>query len=113
MNRSNEPITQAFGQKIRVTRKSFGWSQEALAYRAGLNRSYLGQIERGETLVSIVTIEKLARAFRLTLSVLLAELPEKNTRDAPDGEASAPLLDNTAAPTYGNKYLSIPEAEHK
>ncbi|RYZ80022.1 MAG: XRE family transcriptional regulator, partial [Moraxellaceae bacterium] len=76
MNKSNEPITQAFGQRIRTTRKSFGWSQEALAHRAGLNRSYLGQIERGETLVSIVTIEKLARAFRLSLSVLLSELPE-------------------------------------
>ncbi|HEY6528640.1 MAG TPA: helix-turn-helix transcriptional regulator [Cellvibrionaceae bacterium] len=110
MNKSNEPITQAFGQKIRATRKSFGWSQEALAHRAGLNRSYLGQIERGETLVSIVTIEKLARAFRQSLSILLSELPEKDLSDSPETAEAASSLHN-CPPVYGIRYLSIPEHE--
>ncbi|HMW49012.1 MAG TPA: helix-turn-helix transcriptional regulator [Cellvibrionaceae bacterium] len=111
MNRSNEPITQAFGQKIRIIRKSFGWSQEALAHRAGLNRSYLGQIERGETLVSIVTIEKLAKAFRLSLSLLLAELPTPAPSTRTESTEQSTTVPNT--PAYSIRYLSAAEPNTK
>jgi transcriptional regulator with XRE-family HTH domain len=50
------PVCEAFGQNLRAIRKSKGFSQERLAYESGIDRSYLGKIERGQ--VSI-TIEKL------------------------------------------------------
>lgn len=39
-------LRQRFGQVVRMTREDRGWSQEQLAGRADLNRSYLGEIER-------------------------------------------------------------------
>ena len=45
--------------------------QEQLAEHAGLNRSYVGEIERGEAIASIVTADKIARAFDVSISTLL------------------------------------------
>lgn len=70
--RTQASIGDAFGQAVRVSREGRGWSQEALAERAELNRSYLGEVERGRATPSLVTIFKLARALDLTPSSLLA-----------------------------------------
>ena len=51
--------------KLRTTRKERGISQEELAAIAGLHRTYVGAIERGERNVSIDNIERLALALRL------------------------------------------------
>jgi transcriptional regulator with XRE-family HTH domain len=61
-----------FGQVVRVTREDRGWSQEQLAGRADLNRSYLGEIERGTVVPSIETAAKLAAALGVSLSSLIA-----------------------------------------
>lgn len=42
-----------------------GWSQDELAYRSGLNRVFMGEVERGEKSVSIETIAKIAAALRV------------------------------------------------
>lgn len=63
-------IEQRFGRVIREQRAQRGWSQERLAEAADLNRSYLGEIERGEVAASLVTAAKLAVALHLSLSVL-------------------------------------------
>ena len=47
---------KAFGRKVREIRKEQGLSQEALAARAGLDRSYMGHIERGEKNVTLTKI---------------------------------------------------------
>lgn len=65
-------INNQFGFVVRQSRESRGWSQEVLADRANLNRSYLGEVERGSAVPSLVTIEKLARAFDTRLSDLVA-----------------------------------------
>ena len=49
-------IRQKFGLNLRAVRKAKGFSQERLAYSAGIDRSYVGKIERGEV---NLTIEKL------------------------------------------------------
>jgi transcriptional regulator with XRE-family HTH domain len=59
-----------FGQCIRNLRKQKGWSQENLAERAGLHRTYIGAIERGEQNVSLKNILKLATVFDLSPSEL-------------------------------------------
>lgn len=60
-------------QNVRVLRLMRGWSQEALAEAAGLDRSYVGDIERAERNVSLDCLERLARAFGLTLTDLVRE----------------------------------------
>jgi transcriptional regulator with XRE-family HTH domain len=56
---------------LRATRKERGISQEELAAIAGLHRTYVGAIERGERNVSIDNIERLALALRLDVVDLL------------------------------------------
>lgn len=62
-----------FPAVVRQLRKERGWSQERLAEHADLNRSYLGEIERGAVTPSLVTLDKLAVALKLSPSTLLAQ----------------------------------------
>jgi len=55
------------GGRIRNLRKDKGWSQEELAERAGLHFTYIGKIERSEHRVTIESLEKVTRAFGITL----------------------------------------------
>lgn len=52
-----------FGERVRRLRHQRGLSQEALAHEAGLDRSYMGQVERGEKNISLLYVEKIARAL--------------------------------------------------
>lgn len=56
---------------IRRIRLAFGWSQEALAHEAGLHRTFIGHVERGETNLSIDNLERLAHALKTPASELL------------------------------------------
>ncbi len=61
-----------FAQNVRLRRSKLGLSQEALAARAGLHRTYVGSIERAERNVSIDNMEKIAAALGTTMSALVA-----------------------------------------
>ena len=65
-------IVRDFGSTVRRLRESKAWSQERLAEYAGLNRTYVGEIERGTVIASIVTAEKLARALGVSVAGLMA-----------------------------------------
>lgn len=52
-----------FGNRVRSVRQNLGLSQEDLAHRAGLDRTYVGSVERGERNVSLDNIHRLARAL--------------------------------------------------
>jgi len=58
-------IRDLFGTRIRVLRDRVGLTQEKLAFRAGMDRSYIGQVERGEVNVSIDNIAKIAKGLRV------------------------------------------------
>ena len=60
-------ICEKFGNKVRVLRTARGMSQEALAQKSGLHRTYIGGIERGERNISLINIEKIAKALDLSL----------------------------------------------
>jgi transcriptional regulator with XRE-family HTH domain len=60
-------------QNVRVLRLTRGWSQEALAEAAELDRSYIGDIERARRNVSLNCLERLARAFGVPAPDLLRE----------------------------------------
>ena len=69
-------LRQRFGSAVRQRREELRWSQEVLADRAILNRSYRGEVERGSVVPSLATMNKLAVALELRLSVLLARCEE-------------------------------------
>jgi transcriptional regulator with XRE-family HTH domain len=63
-------IRVRFGRSLRARRTKLGVSQEEFADRCGLDRTYIGGIERGERNVALVNLEKIAKALRLTLGEL-------------------------------------------
>lgn len=69
----NSTALAAFGQAVRVSRLERGISQEALADLAGIDRSYMGGIERGEHNVALINIEKIANALDLSIAKLMAQ----------------------------------------
>ena len=60
-----------FGQRIRVLRLAAGISQEELAEKAGLHRTYIGMIERGEKNITLKNLVKIAKALGKKASSLL------------------------------------------
>jgi transcriptional regulator with XRE-family HTH domain len=59
-----------FGRAVRQRRQKLGVSQEEFADMCGLDRTYIGGIERGERNLSLVNIEKIAKTFKVSLSEL-------------------------------------------
>jgi transcriptional regulator with XRE-family HTH domain len=56
-----------FGEKVQEFRKERGYSQEELAYRSGLHRTYIGMIERAEKNITLKNIEKIANALEMNI----------------------------------------------
>lgn len=63
---------KVFGARVRELRLTAGISQEELAHRADLDRSYVGQVERGERNVSLDNIYRLAEALKVGAGDLLS-----------------------------------------
>jgi transcriptional regulator with XRE-family HTH domain len=64
---------RAFGLAVRRRRTKLGLSQEELAKQAGLHRTYVGAVERGERNVTLRSIQGLARALGIPASRLLVD----------------------------------------
>ena len=60
-----------FGKKVREERERLGLSQEGLASRAGVHRTYIGMIERAEKNITLENIEKIAKALGISLEKLM------------------------------------------
>ena len=60
-----------FGEKVREIRKEKGLSQEELAYKADLHRTYIGMIERAEKNITFLNIEKIANALEVNIKELI------------------------------------------
>jgi transcriptional regulator with XRE-family HTH domain len=71
-----DQIQQRFGKNVRRIRHAAGLSQEELALRSGLDRSFVGQVERGERNISLTNIYRLATALKIEPSVLLERSPK-------------------------------------
>lgn len=69
-----EDIKIKFGLKVKDLRITKGYSQEKLAELADLDRTYIPGIESGKRNVSIVVVEKIAKAFTISMSELLNQL---------------------------------------
>ena len=64
------------GEKIRVLRTSKGYSQEGIADAAGMGRTYMGRVERGEQNISIQNLIQIAFALNVDVGVLVPRLSE-------------------------------------
>jgi transcriptional regulator with XRE-family HTH domain len=77
--KSQSPTLLQLGQNIREQRKIRGLSQESLAFNAGLDRTYVGGVERGERNLGILNLCRIAYALKVPPSSLLngvTHLPE-------------------------------------
>ena len=68
------------GNNVRRFRRKSGLSQESLASRCGLHRTYIGGIERGERNVSLLNLLRIAEALGVAAGSLLAGIQEKESR---------------------------------
>jgi len=66
-------VKKRFGKRLRKLRKARGLTQAALASAAGLDPSYLGKIERGESNVALVNIHRIAEALEVEAGELFGE----------------------------------------
>ena len=64
-------IQEQFGLRVRELRRAQGLSQEAFADRCGLDRTYIGGIERGERNVSLKNIGVIAKSLGISISELM------------------------------------------
>lgn len=81
---------KAFGLRVRELRKEMKFSQERLAGIAGLDRSYLGGIERGRRNPSLKNIYEIARALCVHPAELFPKKPVRRPRDRADGADAGP-----------------------
>ncbi|WP_283643237.1 helix-turn-helix domain-containing protein [Croceibacter atlanticus] len=70
---SNSDILIKFGNRVRELRKLKNLSQEELAFRADVHRTYIGMIERAEKNITLLNIEKIANALEVSINDLFNE----------------------------------------
>ncbi len=60
-----------FGNRVRELRRLKGLSQENLAHKASMHRTYIGMIERGEKNITLININAISKALEIEISELL------------------------------------------
>lgn len=68
---AKKKILISFGNKVRELRKEKGLSQEELSFKADLHRTYIGMIERAEKNITLINIEKIAKALDIGVNNLM------------------------------------------
>lgn len=81
----SEPLLHAFGAAVRELRVRRGISQEGLASEAGLQRTYLNEVERGRRNVTLITIGRIAEALGVGVGELVGAT-EAHTSRAAEGD---------------------------
>ena len=76
----NKKLLDRFGKRIKELRQSLNLSQEALAERADVHRTYVGMIERGEKNITLSNIDKFSKALGVKMSELFDGIDEHNHR---------------------------------
>jgi transcriptional regulator with XRE-family HTH domain len=71
---TSSSLLASLGERVRGRRKELGLSQEALADLAGIDRSHMGKIERGERNVTVLNVERIATALQVDVWDLMKPL---------------------------------------
>lgn len=75
-----DDLQRAIGRRIRKLRSKRGWTQETFAAHCGIHRAHMGDIERGERRITIITLQKLSKGLGVSLSMLFRGIE----KDLPD-----------------------------
>lgn len=67
-------LIKRFGDLVRSLRKRKGYSQEYLAERTGVHRTYIGMIERGEKNITLLNIQKICLALEINIEDFFIQL---------------------------------------
>jgi len=70
---SNE-LSARFGRRLQQLRKKQGWTQVYMAEHAGIDRSYISDMENGKKAVCLPTLQVIAKCFGISMSKLLSGL---------------------------------------
>ena len=74
-------INKVFGKKVAEMRKMQHLSQEELADRCNVHRTYIGSIERGEKSPTLNTVEKIAKGLNVEISIIFDETDTRKNND--------------------------------
>lgn len=86
---NSAPLKQLFGATIRKYRQKLGVSQEELAWRAEMHRTYLADVERGARNLSLSSIARLVNAIGVPLSAFFSTLESVELPNQGSGRKSA------------------------
>ena len=73
-DRRRQPVLVSFGDAVRRQRRLRGWSQEELADRAQIHRTYVADVERGVRNLGLINVAKIAAALQVSLATLVSEV---------------------------------------
>lgn len=93
-------------RRVRLLRTNRGWSQEVLAELSGLNRSYIGAIERGEHNIGLDNIERISRALETSVPALL-DSQEAARRPPAGGATATPTATSPAVIVHRKVFLEL------
>ena len=74
MKSDNSELCLFIGERIREFRKALNMSQEVLAEKSGLHRTYIGCCERGERNITIINLHKICKSLNIELADFFSEL---------------------------------------
>lgn len=94
-------------QRIRLLRTNRGWSQEVLAELSGLNRSYIGAVERAEHNIGLDNIERIAQALETVVPALLDGVEHREHDFQPASTASMAPMSATAIPVIIHRKIFL------
>lgn len=72
--RKKHPALIKIGKKIRDLRKEKGFSQESFAYEIGLDRTYMGSVERGERNIAAINLIRIAKTLKIEVGELFPSI---------------------------------------
>lgn len=72
--REKHPALIKIGKKIRELRKAKGFSQEGFAYEVGLDRTYMGSVERGERNLAAINLIRIAKTLKVEVGELFPSI---------------------------------------
>ena len=76
--RKKHPALIKIGKRIRELRKTKGFSQEAFAYEVGLDRTYMGSVERGERNIAALNLVRIAKTLKVEVGELFPPIRALN-----------------------------------
>ena len=69
-NHEDQLFLEHLGARIRELRSGIGFSQEKLSHKCGLDRTYIGSVERGERNIAALNLKKISNALNISVSEL-------------------------------------------